>query len=151
MNRYIAILCNDPESAFGLHFPDLPGCTAAGDTEDEAIANAAIALRLWMEDADELPKASTLAELRKRPDVRDDLSSGGIALIVPVVAVSRKQRLNIMLDPGIIEAADSAAKAAGVSRSLYIEQALEASLSDHMATVRVRTSRAAPPRTRTAS
>jgi predicted RNase H-like HicB family nuclease len=30
-------------------FPELPGCASAGDTEDEAIANAREALELWFE------------------------------------------------------------------------------------------------------
>ena len=30
-------------------FPELPGCGSAGDTEDEAIANAKEALTLWFE------------------------------------------------------------------------------------------------------
>jgi predicted RNase H-like HicB family nuclease len=30
-------------------FPELPGCTSAGDTEDEAIQNAKEALELWFE------------------------------------------------------------------------------------------------------
>jgi len=30
-------------------FPELPGCASAGDTEEEAIANAKEALELWFE------------------------------------------------------------------------------------------------------
>jgi predicted RNase H-like HicB family nuclease len=30
-------------------FPELPGCASAGDTEDEAVANAVEALKLWFE------------------------------------------------------------------------------------------------------
>jgi predicted RNase H-like HicB family nuclease len=30
-------------------FPELPGCASAGDTEEEAIANAKEALSLWFE------------------------------------------------------------------------------------------------------
>ena len=33
-------------------FPELPGCASAGDTEDEAIANAKEALALWFEPTD---------------------------------------------------------------------------------------------------
>ena len=110
MKSYIAFLSKDTDSAFGLHFPDLPGCTAAGETEDEAIANAAIALRLWAEDLDELPLPSSMAQLRKRRDVRDDISAGGVAVFVHLITAGRKQRLNIMLEPSVIEAADLAAE-----------------------------------------
>jgi predicted RNase H-like HicB family nuclease len=30
-------------------FPDLPGCASAGDTEEEAVANAKEALALWFD------------------------------------------------------------------------------------------------------
>ena len=33
-------------------FPELPGCASAGDTEQEAIANAKEALELWFEPSD---------------------------------------------------------------------------------------------------
>jgi predicted RNase H-like HicB family nuclease len=140
MNRYIAILSKDDDSAFGVHFPDLPGCVSAGDTEEEAIANAAIAVRLWLDDVEKPPRASSFAELRRRLDVQEDLADGGLAVLVPVVTAGRKQRLNIMLDPEIVGATDEAAKAAGVSRSLYIERALEGSLQQDIGAVRI------PPR-----
>ncbi len=76
MNHYIGILCKDDDSAFGIHFPDLPGCVAAGDTEAEALANAAIALRLWTEDVAELPAASSLDALSDSADVAFDLAAG---------------------------------------------------------------------------
>ena len=51
--RYPALI--DSESgAYGVSFPDLPGCVAMGGTVDEAIENAEGALRDWidsMEDA----------------------------------------------------------------------------------------------------
>jgi predicted RNase H-like HicB family nuclease len=40
----------DPASGrWASYFPELPGCTSAGDTEDEAIANAHEALALWFD------------------------------------------------------------------------------------------------------
>ncbi len=148
MKSYIAFLSKDTDSAFGLHFPDLPGCTAAGETEDEAIANAAIALRLWAEDLDELPLPSSMAQLRKRRDVRDDISAGGVAVFVHLITAGRKQRLNIMLEPSVIEAADLAAKAAGVSRSQFIERTLEDGLARELGTIRLKKSQTARRRTK---
>jgi len=44
------IVEKDPESGrYSSVFPELPGCASAGDTEDEAIANAREALELWFE------------------------------------------------------------------------------------------------------
>lgn len=40
----------DPETGrYSSVFPELPGCASAGDTEEEAIANAKEALDLWFE------------------------------------------------------------------------------------------------------
>jgi len=33
-------------------FPEVPGCASAGDTEEEAVANAKEALALWFEPSD---------------------------------------------------------------------------------------------------
>lgn len=82
MHGYIAIICKEPDTLWGVHFPDLPGCTSAGKTMDEAIENAGEALRLWGEDEDELPKASSLDSLCERADVREDLASGGMTVSV---------------------------------------------------------------------
>ena len=49
--RYpIAIEPGDARHAYGVVVPDLPGCFSAGDTLDEAIANAPEAIALWLED-----------------------------------------------------------------------------------------------------
>ena len=138
MTRYIAILSKDRDSAFGVHVPDLPGCVAAGDTQIEALDNAAIAIRLWAEDLDALPTASPMETLRKRADVARDLRDGSVAVMIPVLTAGRKQRLNIMLEPSIIEATDRAAESAGVSRSAYIEHAIESHLSKSVGAVRAR-------------
>jgi predicted RNase H-like HicB family nuclease len=43
----------DPEvQRWSAVFPELPGCASAGDTEEEAVANAKEALALWFEPTD---------------------------------------------------------------------------------------------------
>ena len=43
----------DPEvQRWSAVFPELPGCASAGDTEQEAAANAKEALALWFEPAE---------------------------------------------------------------------------------------------------
>ena len=44
MTYYIAIVEEEEGKAFGVWFPDFPGCFSAGDTLDEAMLNAAEAL-----------------------------------------------------------------------------------------------------------
>ena len=47
--RYIALV-DGKAGAYGVVVPDLPGCTSAGFTTDEALRNAVEAVRLWVED-----------------------------------------------------------------------------------------------------
>ena len=55
----------DPEAKrWSAIFPELPGCASAGDTEEEAVANAKEALALWFEPADvHLAKGAKVLEV----------------------------------------------------------------------------------------
>jgi predicted RNase H-like HicB family nuclease len=49
MTAYAALIHKDPDSDYGVSFPDLPGCVTAGSTLDEAIAMAKEVLALHLE------------------------------------------------------------------------------------------------------
>ena len=57
--RYVALIDGKP-GAYGVVVPDLPGCTSAAATTDQALRRAVEAVRLWVEDAvadgEKLPK-----------------------------------------------------------------------------------------------
>ena len=40
MAGYIALVHKDKGTSYGVSFPDVSGCIAAGDTFEEAVANA---------------------------------------------------------------------------------------------------------------
>jgi predicted RNase H-like HicB family nuclease len=44
MPGYIALVHKDEGTSYGVSFPDVPGCVSAGDTFEEAVANAVEAL-----------------------------------------------------------------------------------------------------------
>lgn len=45
-------------------FPEIPGCASAGDTEEQAIANAREALALWFEPTEiELPAGAKVLDV----------------------------------------------------------------------------------------
>lgn len=86
MSHYIAIIEDaGPDFAVGVWFPDLPGCTSAGDDIDEALRNAPEALALYAESFEEdgksLPRARTLTELKSDPAVADDINTYIVAAI----------------------------------------------------------------------
>ncbi len=86
MAHYIAIIEEaGPDFAVGVWFPDLPGCTSAGDDIDEALRNAPEALQLYAEvavsEGRQLPSPRTLTELKADPDIAEELESYMVALV----------------------------------------------------------------------
>ena len=86
MAHYIAIIEDaGPDHAVGVWFPDLPGCTSAGDDIDEALRNAPEALELYAEcfeaDGKPLPRPRTLTELKSDPEIADDIKTYMVALV----------------------------------------------------------------------
>lgn len=86
MSQYVAIVEDaGPQKAVGLWFPDLPGCFAAGDSLDEAIANAPAAVALYAEAVEEqggtLPPPRSLSALKGDPAFRSELQGNMVALI----------------------------------------------------------------------
>jgi predicted RNase H-like HicB family nuclease len=49
----IIIYWSDEDSVFITEVPDLPGCTAHGDTQESALTNIKDAMRLWIDTAHE--------------------------------------------------------------------------------------------------
>jgi predicted RNase H-like HicB family nuclease len=82
MATYIALIHKDPDSDFGVSFPDFPGCFSAGSTLEEARSMAEEALdlhiRSMLEDGEDIPKPSSLDTIMADPENRD----GGIPVLV---------------------------------------------------------------------
>ena len=64
----IAIQPGDDQTAFGVFFPDIPGCFSAGDSLSEAIHNAPEALALHIDGLDELPEPSRIDDHVNKPE-----------------------------------------------------------------------------------
>jgi len=121
---FLAIVHKDPDSAYGVTFPDLEGCFSAADTEAEIIPNAMAALDLYFEDAEASDHpASDLSVIVANH--RDDLTDGAFIISVPLVPRPTKQvRANVSMDAGMLAATDEAAKTLGLTRSGFIAQAV---------------------------
>lgn len=79
---YFALLHKEPGSAFGLSFPDLPGCHSAADDEADIISAAQDALSLYLSDSP-TRSASTLEQMLAAPAVRAELAAGAALIAVP--------------------------------------------------------------------
>ncbi|SSC67033.1 type II toxin-antitoxin system HicB family antitoxin [Ciceribacter selenitireducens] len=120
MRYYVALVHKDPESAFGISFPDLPSVFSAADDEEEIVPNAVDALRLWAAD-EELPVPSSHADILARADVRQELKAGGFLIRVPLIEDdTRTVRANITMEAGTLAAIDMAAKERGLTRSAFL-------------------------------
>jgi len=121
MKIYYAIVHKDDDSAFGVSFPDLPGCFSAADSEDDLLPNACEALDLWFEDAPEVEPGS-IAAIGAAAEA--DLADGAFLLAVPYIRQTGKfARLNISMDRGMADAIDTAAAVRKLTRSAFLVQA----------------------------
>jgi predicted RNase H-like HicB family nuclease len=54
MSRYeVIIYWSEEDSVFVAEVPELPGCAAHGDTQEQALAEAQAAIELWVTTAKE--------------------------------------------------------------------------------------------------
>lgn len=122
--RYpVAIEPGTRTAAFGVVVPDLPGCFSAGDTMEEALANAQEAIGAWIEAtidaAREIPKPSDIDTLRKAHKI----PKGWVWALVeidPSAMDDTLERVNISLPRRVLNRLDARAKAAGETRSGFI-------------------------------
>lgn len=123
--RYF-VLIDGKAGAYGVTVPDLPGCTAMGRTLDEAMANAAEAMRDWIEvteaHGEAVPKPSALEKLRADREVAAAIARGAGLAVVPLVReTGRPAKANLSIDAGILAAIDAEAERRKLTRSAFIE------------------------------
>ena len=124
MTRYIAVVDGEP-GAFGISFPDAPGCVAMDKTIDAVVVAGVEVLAAWMGDVLAegrlLPKARSAEKIRKDDlEVAELLSAGAVLVSVPLIMdTGRAARANISIDAGLLAAIDEAAHRNGVTRSAF--------------------------------
>jgi predicted RNase H-like HicB family nuclease len=83
MTRYVTLI-DGTAGAYGITFPDLPGCTAMGRTIDEVMRHAMAAADDWAQGV-RLPRPRSLAAVCDDPDVKRALAGGAMLAMVPLV------------------------------------------------------------------
>lgn len=87
MNSYVAFVHKAAGTSYGVSFPDVPGCISAGDTLEEALANAAEALAghfaLMRAGGEPIPSPRSLAAVKADPDAAEDLADAEVRTVAP--------------------------------------------------------------------
>jgi predicted RNase H-like HicB family nuclease len=87
MAGFIALVHKDEGTSYGVSFPDVPGCISAGDTLEEALANAGEALAahlaLMRNDGDTIPSPRSFEALRQDPRFRADSADAIVTVVQP--------------------------------------------------------------------
>ncbi len=133
MRHYIALIHKDPQSDYGVSFPDFPGCVTAGADLDEARAMAVEALALhvegMIEDGEAIPAPSTIEEVMAGAENRD----GVVTLIVLQDQARRAVRANITFAEDVLNEIDAFAEAHGYTRSGFLAVAAKKVMKDEAA------------------
>lgn len=136
---YPGVIHFEEGKSYGIHFPDLPGCTSAGDTLDELLANAEESVALWLEDVptDKYPTASTAdqARAREHADIAQDRDRALLektffgVQYVPATLPSKSVRINLTIEEDLLKRIDAVAD----NRSGWIAEAAREKLADRSA------------------
>jgi predicted RNase H-like HicB family nuclease len=129
MTHYVALI-DGREGAYGIAFPDCPGCTAMAATLDDVAEEGTKALREWMVDrlaeGVAAPVARPLSEVVTSRVIRKALNEGAVAVAIPLLVESgRMVRANLSLDAGLLGTIDEAAKRRGLTRSSFMASAAQ--------------------------
>jgi predicted RNase H-like HicB family nuclease len=80
----VVALVHGVPGAYGVSFPDFPGCVAGGETIDEALRRGRGALDFHVESMIEvgeaLPEIRDIAEIRSDGDYAEDFAGAVVAL-----------------------------------------------------------------------
>ncbi len=125
MTAYVALLRKQPDSDYGVDFPDFPGCVTAGETLDDARRMAAEALQFhiegMIEDGETIAAPSRLDEIMANSDHRD-----GVAVLIDVSLKRPAVRVNVSLPPDLLEAIDRVSD----NRSRFLAEAAREKLRE---------------------
>jgi predicted RNase H-like HicB family nuclease len=118
MTAYVALLRKQPDSDYGVDFPDFPGCITVGKTLEDARRMAVEALQFhiegMIEDGDAIPGPSILDEI-----MTDKHNADAVAVLIDVSVRRPAIRVNVSLPADLVEAIDKVSD----NRSRFLAEA----------------------------
>lgn len=129
----IVALVHGKSGAYGISFPDFPGCVCGGKTISEALQRAPGALLSHMDamaaEGFAMPEIRELDELKSSTDFREDFADAVLASAVSIDLPGKATRLNISLDERLVSRIDKRARELGESRSGFLAAAAKERLA----------------------
>jgi predicted RNase H-like HicB family nuclease/predicted RNA binding protein YcfA (HicA-like mRNA interferase family) len=118
--HYVGLIHKDPDSDFGISFPDFPGCVSAGASLDETVALGREALQghveLMAEAGETIPEPTAMEAILADPANRD-----GAPVLVPLSPTApRTVRVNVTMPEDTLRAIDAHAEQHGYTRSGFL-------------------------------
>jgi predicted RNase H-like HicB family nuclease len=130
--RYVTFIHTDAEGGYGISFPDVPGCVSDGETVEEAIQRGEEALAFHADglrdDGLPLPQPRPVDAILADPDVAEWREGAQIAHVALIQDRGSSRRVNISLDPGLLDAIDHEAARRGMTRSAFLSSAARAEI-----------------------
>jgi predicted RNase H-like HicB family nuclease len=130
--RFVAFIHTDGDGGFGISFPDFPGCISDGDTVEAALARGEAALAFHVqgmrEDGLTVPAPRPVDAVLADLDLAEWRAGAQIAHVALIVDRGSPKRVNVSLDPGLLEAIDHEAQRRGMTRSAFLSSAARAEI-----------------------
>ena len=123
----IVALIHGKAGAYGISFPDFPGCVSGGMTLEQALRRGretlATHVAFLIDEGLALPAVRDLDTVRADPDLAKDFADAKLMTAVELDLPGKSVRVNVSFDEKLLARIDRAAEAEGESRSRYLAEA----------------------------
>lgn len=123
--EFVLALVHEEGDAYGISFPDYPGCISGGDSFEQAVNRGVGALAFHLqgmaEDGDVIARPQPAGEAVRA--ATDEIGHGAMPALIEIEFPGRALRVNISMEEGLLGQVDRAASATGQSRSAFLADA----------------------------
>lgn len=130
--KFSLALHKEEGSCYGVSVPDVPGCFSAGDSIEEAIAQAREAIishcQFVLEQGGDFPTIRPITEHLANPDYQGAIWA--LVEVEPSALDAAPERVNISMPRYLLQAIDNHVKAHGRTRSGFLAEAALAAMAD---------------------
>jgi predicted RNase H-like HicB family nuclease len=123
----IVALIHGKKGAYGISFPDFPGCVSGGRTLDEALRRGretlASQVAFMIDEGGPLSSIRDLDAIRADAEVAPSIADATLVTAVELDLPGKSVRVNVSFDEKLLARIDRAAEAEGESRSRFLAEA----------------------------